>query len=80
MTFYTFNEGLRNLRPQLGEECYQKLAAMSDEIRACFEADPDETTGQTRKGKDLVYVMEDLIKARRAGRQASQKSEPSGQP
>jgi hypothetical protein len=69
--FYTFNEGIRDLRSQLGEECYEKLAAMSDRIRACFQADPDETTGETRKGKDLVYDMEDLIKARRAEMQAS---------
>jgi hypothetical protein len=37
---------------------------MSDQIRAYFEADPDEKTGETRKGKDLVYDMEDLVKAR----------------
>jgi hypothetical protein len=49
----------------LGDELYRKLATMSDEIRACFEADPEETTGETRKGKDLLYDMEDLIKAKR---------------
>jgi hypothetical protein len=64
--FYTLNEGLLNLRPKLGEELYHKLAVMSDEIRAYFEADPDETTGETRKGKDLVYEMEEMVKARRA--------------
>lgn len=76
--FYTLNEGLRDLRPQLGEECYQKLVAMSDYIRTCFEADPDETTGETRKGKDLVYEMEDLVKARRAEVLASRTSGPTG--
>jgi hypothetical protein len=64
LRFYTLNEGLQDLRGQLGEELYQKLSAMSDQIRAYFEADPDEKTGETRKGKDLVYDMEDLVKAR----------------
>ena len=63
--FYTLNEGLLNLRVPLGEELYRKLAGMSDEIRACFEADPEGTMGETRKGKDLLYEMEDLIRARR---------------
>ncbi len=72
-SFYRFNEGLRRLRPQLGEALYQKLTAMSDQMRAYFEADPDEKTGETRKGKDLVYDMEELIKARWAEVRARRK-------
>jgi hypothetical protein len=63
--FYTLNEGLLNLRGQLGDELYRKLATMSDESRACFEADPEEVTGETRKGQALLYEMEDLIRAKR---------------
>lgn len=63
-SFYGLNESLRRLQPQLGEELYAKLTAMSDQMQAYFEADPEQTTGETRKGKDLVYDMEDLIKAR----------------
>jgi hypothetical protein len=67
-SFYGLNESLRRLQPQpqLGDELYAKLAGMSDQMRAYFEADPDQTTGETRKGKDLVYDMEELIKARAA--------------
>jgi hypothetical protein len=72
-SFYALNEGLRRLRPQLGEELFQRLMAMSDQMRAYFEADPEQTTGQARKGKDLVYDMEELIKARWAEVRAAQK-------
>jgi hypothetical protein len=65
-SFYGLNESLRRLQPQLGEALYAKLTAMSDQMRAYFEADPEQTTGETRKGKDLVYDMEELIKARAA--------------
>lgn len=54
-----------NLRGQLGDELYRKLTTMSDESRACFEADPEEVTGETRKGQALLYEMEDLIRAKR---------------
>lgn len=72
-SFYGLNEGLRNLRPQLGEELYQKLRAMSDQMRAYFEADPERTTGDTLKGKQLALDMEELIEARWAELRASQK-------
>lgn len=76
-SFYGLNEGLRNLRPQLGEELYQKLRAMSDQMRAYFEADPERTTGDTLKGKQLALDMEELIEARWAELRASQKG-PKG--
>ena len=37
---------------------------MSDEARVCFEADPEDKTGETRKGKSLILDMEELIRAR----------------
>jgi len=64
VSFYSFNESLKILRPQLGEALYCRLVGMSDQMRAYFEADPDGTTGEARKGKNLVYEIEDLIKAR----------------
>jgi hypothetical protein len=52
---------------------FQKLMAMSDQMRAYFEADPEEKTGEARKGKDLVYDMEELVEARRAEVRAAQR-------
>jgi hypothetical protein len=63
-SFDSLNEGLSRLRRRLGEELYQKLAQMSDQARSCFEADPEDTTGETRKGKRLILAMEALIEAR----------------
>ena len=38
--------------------------ALSDEMRACFEADPEDRTGETRKGQSLALDMRDVIVAR----------------
>jgi len=64
-TFYELNEGLRNLRGKLGEARYLKLLEMSNQMRAYFEADPDDQTGDAVKGRDLILDMLDLLKARR---------------
>ena len=62
--FHSFNEGLRRLRPQLGEPLFQRLVDMSDRMAALFKADPESKTGETREGKDMVYEMEALLSAR----------------
>jgi hypothetical protein len=64
VSFYIFNESLKILRPQLGEDLYDRLSGMSDQMKACFQADPERITGETRKGKNLVLEAEELIKAR----------------
>ena len=60
--FRQLNEGLSVNRPKLGEERYHKLMGMSEQMRALFEADPENTTGETRKGRDIIYEMEDILK------------------
>ena len=60
--FFSLNEGLKNLRQGLGEERYQALATMSDRMRAYFEADPEDKTGDAVKGREIVMEMEDMIK------------------
>ncbi|MDR3511428.1 MAG: hypothetical protein P4L73_07335 [Caulobacteraceae bacterium] len=64
-TFYELNEGLRLIREQLGEELYLKLREMSDRMRAHFEADPDDKTDDTLKGRDIIREMEALLKQSR---------------
>jgi hypothetical protein len=63
-TFYELDEGLRILRGQLGAERYLKLAEMSKQMRAYFEADPEDETGDAIKGRDLILDMLDLLKSR----------------
>jgi hypothetical protein len=59
--FYQLNEGLRRIREKLGEKRYRKLMEMSDRMRAHFEADPENKTGDTLKGREIIYEMESLL-------------------
>jgi hypothetical protein len=69
--FYELNEGLQLLRPKLGEELYLKLREMSDRMRAHFEADPEDKTEDSRKGRDIILEMVELLKQRDRDRRRS---------
>jgi hypothetical protein len=60
--FQQLREGLNRNRRTLGEERYHELVRMSDRMRALFEADPENKTGETRKGRDIIQEMEDVLK------------------
>jgi hypothetical protein len=60
-TFCELNEGLRLIQGKLGEERYLKLVAMSDRMRAHFEADPEAKTADTRKGCAIIHEMQELL-------------------
>jgi hypothetical protein len=60
--FHQLNGGLRLIRRKLGDERYLKLMEMSDRMRAHFEADPENKTGDTLKGRDIVDEMQNLLK------------------
>jgi tRNA 2-selenouridine synthase SelU len=59
--FFSLNEGLLAVREKLGEQRYVALRAMSDKMRALFEADPEDETGDTHAGCMLIQEMEDLL-------------------
>ena len=63
--FEKLNAGLSHNRLTLGEERYRELMRMSDGMRAYFEADPENKTGETRKGRDIIYEMEKILKEAR---------------
>ena len=53
--FFALNEGLKTIRKKVGEENYQALVALSDKMRAHFEADPeDKTEDGTKDGIALL--------------------------
>jgi hypothetical protein len=58
------NEGLQTIRGQLGEGLYLKLREMSDRMRALFEADPENKTGETREGREIIHKMMNAIDPR----------------
>jgi hypothetical protein len=64
--FFALNEGLRLIRNRLGEEKYEALVSLSARMRAHFEADPEDETGETQKGRELIHEMEDLLMGRTA--------------
>ncbi len=61
--FFALNEGLLALRQKLGEERYTMLRALSDQMRALFESDPDNTNGGTRAGCKLIREMEEILRS-----------------
>ena len=64
-TFFSLNEGFKAIRNRLGEERHAALLALSDRMRAHFEADPEDKTGEARAGRALIHDMENLLKASR---------------
>jgi len=60
--FKQLYEGLNHNRGTLGEGRYHELMRMSDRMRALFESDPEDETGETRKGRDIIYEMENIVK------------------
>jgi hypothetical protein len=68
--FAAFNEGFENLRKKLGEDRYQTLRAMSDQMRVHFEADPEDKTGDARAGRRLISEMEAILKSTYKKRQS----------
>ena len=61
--FLALNEGLKTIRKRVGEDNYQALVALSDRMRAHFEADPEDKTEDGIKGRDCILEMEDILKA-----------------
>jgi hypothetical protein len=59
--FFSLNEGLLVVRKKLGDELYATLKAMSDNMRALFEADPDNKTGDTKAGRVLILEMREIL-------------------
>ena len=61
--FSALNEGLLAVRKKLGGERYATLKALSDKMRALFEADPEDKTGDAQAGREIIYEMEDILKS-----------------
>ena len=59
--FRSLNDGLNVIRQQVGEDLYFKLREMSDRMRGYFEADPQDETDDTLKGREIVAEMEGLL-------------------
>jgi hypothetical protein len=58
-------EGLNYNRRRLGEDRYAELTRMSDQMRALFEDDPEDKTGETSQGWMIIHEMESILKQSR---------------
>lgn len=65
--FFALNEGLQVVRKKLGEERYATLRALSDKMQSLFEADPEDKTGKTQAGREIIHEMEDILKGKQGG-------------
>ena len=61
--FYSLKEGLKNVRKKLGEDAYLRAMEIADQMRAHFEADPEDKTDDSLAGRDLILAMEDILRA-----------------
>jgi len=61
-TFYELNEALRLISGELGEDRYLKLIEMSARMRAHFEADPEDKTDDSLKGREIIREMGTLLR------------------
>jgi hypothetical protein len=59
--FQELHEGLSHNRKELGEERYWELMRMSAQMRALFNADPEDKTGDTTKGRQIIHEMEGVL-------------------
>jgi hypothetical protein len=60
--FRELTEGLSLNRPALGEARYQELMRLTARMRALFEADPEDKTGETAEGCKVIHEMEDILR------------------
>ena len=60
--FAALNGGIGAVRKKIGEERYAAMMALSHRMRALFEADPEDETGETQAGQKLLLEMEEILK------------------
>lgn len=61
--FLAIEEGLNNVKAKLGHDIYTELYSMSAQMRAYFEADLEDKTGDAIKGRNIALDMIDILKS-----------------
>ena len=60
--FFALNTGLGRGKGRLGEERYRRAVELSGRIQKHFEADPEDTNGQTHQGRLLIHELEAVVR------------------
>ena len=55
--FFVLKEGLKAVHKKIGEERYALCLEMADQMRAHFEADPEDKTDDSLAGRQLIANM-----------------------
>jgi hypothetical protein len=59
--FVALNESLDLIKPEIGEKKVILLRQMSDRMRAHFEADSENKTDETAKGREIISKMRKIL-------------------
>lgn len=59
--FEQLNAALELVRPKMGEQKFEALSELSHRMRALFDADPDDTNGDSRAGRALAHEMQSIL-------------------
>lgn len=63
--FRQLSAGLEVNKVRLGEERFEELRRLSEQIRALFEANPEDKTGETHQGRLIIHTMLDILQEAR---------------
>lgn len=61
--FAELNGSLDRLRKKVGEDNYARLVELSARMRAHFEADPEDKTDDSIKGRDCILDMQEILRS-----------------
>lgn len=59
--FYELDQALTLIQKKLGQERYEQLMSLSARMRAAFEADPEDKTGEANQGRRLIEEMQIVL-------------------
>ena len=60
--FEQLNKALDLLRSKIGEEKFRALSQLSQEMRAHFDADPEDEDGAARVGRAIAHKMQSILR------------------
>jgi hypothetical protein len=59
--FQELNQALSLIQKKLDQERYETLVSLSARMRAAFEADPEDKTGEASQGRRLIEEMQVVL-------------------
>lgn len=70
--FFRLREGIKAIRVEIGEDRFATANGLIDRMRTHFEADPQDKTDDSVKGRELILVLQTLLLEAYAGNDPAQ--------